>query len=152
MEYQSCIEVLQEALHKVKTDIVNTHQGPPVHPEGFTGTLETEDTRISMDGCGRAVDNIISERIRTRSSTMRCTSRTMERLQLRDQGYDSTSVCITGSGCTSLRASGRLRQSATARGLPRPARDRKLRVRQLAHRSMGGDGGKDKHSGCNATF
>lgn len=63
MEYHFCLEALQEALQKGKPDIFNTDQGPQFTCEAFTGTLEAEGIRISMDGRGRAMDNIMIERL-----------------------------------------------------------------------------------------
>jgi putative transposase len=63
MEYHFCLEALQEALQKGKPDIFNTDQGPQFTGEAFTGTLEAQGIRISMDGRGRAMDNIMIERL-----------------------------------------------------------------------------------------
>jgi putative transposase len=63
MEYHFCLEALQEALQKGKPEIFNTDQGPQFTCEAFTDTLEAEGIRISMDGRGRAMDNIMIERL-----------------------------------------------------------------------------------------
>jgi putative transposase len=63
MEYHFCIEALQEALQKGKPGIFNTDQGSQFTSEAFTGALETQGIRISMDGRGRAMDNIMIERL-----------------------------------------------------------------------------------------
>ena len=58
-----CIDALDEALrHYGKPDIFNTDQGSQFTSEAFTDRLSTEEIRISMDGKGRASDNIIVER------------------------------------------------------------------------------------------
>jgi putative transposase len=63
MEYHFCLEALQEALQKGKPRIFNTDQGPQFTCEAFTDRLEAEGIRISMDGRGRAMDNIMIERL-----------------------------------------------------------------------------------------
>jgi putative transposase len=58
-----CIDALDEALrHYGKPDIFNTDQGSQFTSKAFTDRLSTEGIRISMDGKGRASDNIIVER------------------------------------------------------------------------------------------
>jgi putative transposase len=58
-----CLEALRLALHKGKPDIFNTDQGVQFTAYDFTGELETNQIRISMDGRGRAFDNIFIERL-----------------------------------------------------------------------------------------
>lgn len=59
-----CIDALKEALHKYgKPDIFNTDQGSQYTSEEFTGVLKENDIKISMDGRGRALDNIFVERL-----------------------------------------------------------------------------------------
>jgi putative transposase len=58
-----CLEALRLALHKGKPDIFNTDQGVQFTAYDFTGELETNHIRISMDGRGRAFDNIFIERL-----------------------------------------------------------------------------------------
>ena len=58
-----CIEVLEEALDKFgKPEIFNTDQGCQFTSESFTKILLDNDIKISMDGKGRALDNIAIER------------------------------------------------------------------------------------------
>lgn len=58
-----CMEALKEALGHGKPEIFNTDQGSQFTSEGFTGLLLKNGIRISMDGKGRALDNIFVERL-----------------------------------------------------------------------------------------
>ena len=58
-----CIEALQEALRKGRSDIFNTDQGAQFTGEAFTGLLEQHNVRISMDGKGSYNDNLFIERL-----------------------------------------------------------------------------------------
>ena len=58
-----CVEALKEALGKGKPEVFNTDQGGQFTSEAFTGLLEQEEVRVSMDGKGRYSDNIFIERL-----------------------------------------------------------------------------------------
>lgn len=58
-----CIEALEEALEKGCPDIFNTDQGSQFTSDDFTGILRGKGVAISMDGRGRAFDNIFTERL-----------------------------------------------------------------------------------------
>ena len=59
-----CVDCLEEALRKYgKPEIFNTDQGTQFTSEAFTGVLKSHDIRISMDGRGRALDNVFVERL-----------------------------------------------------------------------------------------
>lgn len=59
-----CVECLQEALKGYGTpEIFNTDQGVQFTSEAFTGVLNARAVKISMDGRGRALDNIFVERL-----------------------------------------------------------------------------------------
>lgn len=58
-----CREALKEALGRGKPAIFNTDQGAQFTSEKFTGILENAGIRISMDGRGRALDNVFVERL-----------------------------------------------------------------------------------------
>jgi putative transposase len=58
-----CLEALEEALENGKPDIFNTDQGVQFTSSAFTGLLERALIKISMDGRGRALDNIFVERL-----------------------------------------------------------------------------------------
>jgi putative transposase len=58
-----CIEALDEALHTGRPEIFNTDQGAQFTARSFTGRLEEAGVSISMDGRGRALDNVFVERL-----------------------------------------------------------------------------------------
>lgn len=58
-----CIEALEKALNISKPEIFNTDQGSQFTSEAFTGCLKSNGITISMDGKGRAFDNIFVERL-----------------------------------------------------------------------------------------
>ncbi len=63
MDVGFCIEALEEALLKYPTpEIFNTDQGSQFTSESFTSVLKDNQIQISMDGKGRATDNIAIER------------------------------------------------------------------------------------------
>ena len=59
-----CIEAVEDALSKSKTrpDIFNTDQGVQFTANDFVKVIETAGIKLSMDGKGRALDNIFIER------------------------------------------------------------------------------------------
>ena len=63
MESGFCVSVLESALEKGTPEIFNTDQGSQVTSEVFTSKLIAREIRISMDGRGRALDNIFVERL-----------------------------------------------------------------------------------------
>lgn len=63
MEANFCIEALQRALEGRKPEIFNSDQGCQFTCTGFTGVLKDAGIKISMDGQGRAFDNIFVERL-----------------------------------------------------------------------------------------
>lgn len=59
-----CVEALAEALTLALPGIHNSDQGSQLTSESYVGTLEAHPSiRISMDGRGRAFDNIFTERL-----------------------------------------------------------------------------------------
>jgi len=58
-----CLDALQHALRQGQPAIFNTDQGVQFTAHEFTNTLETTGIRVSMDGRGRALDNIFVERL-----------------------------------------------------------------------------------------
>ena len=63
LDGQFCVQALQQALQRGKPAIFNTDQGVQFTAGTFTGLLEAADIQISMDGRGRAFDNIFVERL-----------------------------------------------------------------------------------------
>jgi putative transposase len=58
-----CQAALRQALLQGPPEIFNTDQGVQFTAQAFTAILQEADTRISMDGRGRALDNIMVERL-----------------------------------------------------------------------------------------
>lgn len=58
-----CHEALDEALARGRPEIFNTDQGAQFTAEAFTSRLESRGIAISMDGRGRALDNVFIERL-----------------------------------------------------------------------------------------
>jgi putative transposase len=58
-----CINTLSRVLEKSKCNIFNTDQGVQFTSDGFTSLLKANQILISMDGRGRALDNIFVERL-----------------------------------------------------------------------------------------
>jgi putative transposase len=59
-----CIEALEEALrHHGAAEYFNPDQGAQFTSPDFTGVLKRQGITISMDGKGRATDNIFIERV-----------------------------------------------------------------------------------------
>ena len=63
LETSFCMEALDEALSRGRPEIFNSDQGSQFTSREFTGRLEAAGVQISMDGRGRAFDNIFIERL-----------------------------------------------------------------------------------------
>lgn len=64
MDAEWCAEVLQEAIDiHGKPEIVNTDQGSQYTSEIFVTTVLSNNIKLSMDGKGRAIDNVFIERL-----------------------------------------------------------------------------------------
>ena len=64
MDATFCVDCLEEALRvHGKPEIFNSDQGSQFTSEAFTRVLKREEVLISMDGRGRAFDNIFVERL-----------------------------------------------------------------------------------------
>ena len=64
MEAVFCVDCLEDALREHgKPEVFNSDQGTQFTSEAFTGVLKREGITISMDGRGRAFDNIFVERL-----------------------------------------------------------------------------------------
>ena len=64
MDASFCVDCLEDALRKyVKPEIANSDQGSQFTSVSYTGVLVREGITISMDGRGRAFDNIFVERL-----------------------------------------------------------------------------------------
>ncbi|MBT5745785.1 MAG: transposase family protein, partial [Gammaproteobacteria bacterium] len=64
METGFCVDSLEEAIRRYgKPEIFNSDQGSQFTSKVFTDVLKRENIKISMDGRGRALDNIFVERL-----------------------------------------------------------------------------------------
>ena len=63
LEADFCVEVLSRVLEKSQCEIFNTDQGCQFTSQGFVGCLLKKDILVSMDGKGRALDNVFVERL-----------------------------------------------------------------------------------------
>jgi putative transposase len=63
LEEDFCVEALREALRLGPPEIFNTDQGSQFTGAAFTGELRRAQVRMSMDGRGRALDNVFVERL-----------------------------------------------------------------------------------------
>src|SRR5262245_6549335 len=81
-----CVSALEWALRAGQPEIFNSDQGAQFTSAEFTGRLESRGILISMDGRGRALDNIFIERL--------WRSVKYEEVYIRD--YESVEVAIHG--------------------------------------------------------
>jgi putative transposase len=87
MDTRFCVEALQEALAKYGTpEIFNTDQGSQFTCAEFTGVLEAHGIKISMDGKGRALDNVFVERL----------WRTVKQEDIYLKEYETVAACKKG--------------------------------------------------------
>jgi putative transposase len=63
LDVSFCVTALEWALKLAQPDIFNSDQGSQFTSEQFTGVLLARNIEISMDGRGRAMDNIFVERL-----------------------------------------------------------------------------------------
>ena len=59
LESSFCMDVLNEALGRRRSEIFNTDQGVQFTSRSFASRLGSVGVRISMDGKGRALDNVM---------------------------------------------------------------------------------------------
>lgn len=76
-----CLEMLEDALRGGKPEVFNTDQGVQFTAAAFTGRLESAGVAVSMDGRGRALDNVFVERL----------WRSVKYEDIYIQGYDTVS-------------------------------------------------------------
>lgn len=63
LEIDFVIEAVERAFDKAKPEIFNSDQGSQFTSKAYVSILERAGVRISMDGKGRAFDNIFTERL-----------------------------------------------------------------------------------------
>lgn len=87
LDVSFCIDALNEAIEKYgMPEIFNSDQGSQFTSADFTGLLEKFNIRISMDGKGRAKDNIYVERL----------WRSLKYEDIYIKGYSTVSECAEG--------------------------------------------------------
>lgn len=86
MEVEFCLEALEVALKINRPAIFNSDQGSQFTSVDFTGRLQTEGIRISMDGRGRVFDNIFVERL----------WRSVKYEEVYIKSYDDVNACKEG--------------------------------------------------------
>ena len=63
LEVEFCLSALGEALSKGQPEIFNSDQGCQFTSQRFTEVLLERGIRVSMDGKGRCMDNVLVERL-----------------------------------------------------------------------------------------
>ncbi len=63
LEADFCIDALNDTLEGTRCEIFNTDQGSQFTTSRFTGPLLDKGIQVSMDGRGRALDNLFVERL-----------------------------------------------------------------------------------------
>ncbi len=63
LESGFCVSAVEAALGIARPEIFNKNQGFQFRSEDFTGVLLDGQVRISIDGKGRAFDNLFIERL-----------------------------------------------------------------------------------------
>lgn len=63
LEASFCVEAAQAALELASPEITNSDQGVRFTSQAYIDVWENYDTKISMDGRGRCMDNIFTERL-----------------------------------------------------------------------------------------
>ena len=64
MDASFCVDCLEDALrHHGRPEVFNSDQGSQLTSAAFTDMLKREGVASSMDGRGRALDNIFVERL-----------------------------------------------------------------------------------------
>jgi putative transposase len=84
LESSFCVAALERALLVAQPEIFNSDQGAQFTSLSFTERLLARGIQISMDGRGRALDNVFVERLwRTASSTRKCISKIIAMCRMR---------------------------------------------------------------------
>lgn len=63
LEAEFCVQALHRALRVARPEIMNSDQGSQFTSAAWTQTLQDAGVKISMDGRGRALDNVFIERL-----------------------------------------------------------------------------------------
>jgi putative transposase len=63
LDGEFCLDMLQEALSRGQPEVFNTDQGTQFTSLAWTSRLEAAGVKVSMDGKGRCLDNVLVERL-----------------------------------------------------------------------------------------
>ena len=63
MDVDFCLDSLGRIWSQVEVDIINTDQGSQYTSNAFVSAVKNGGARLSMDGKGRAIDNVFTERL-----------------------------------------------------------------------------------------
>lgn len=86
LDTEFCMEALERSLYQKRPEIFNTDQGVQFTSTQFTGRLEEGGIKISMDGKGRALDNVFVERL----------WRSVKYEEIYPRGYESLKEVLQG--------------------------------------------------------
>ena len=116
-----CLETLEEALRGGTPEIFNTDQGVQYTARSFTGRLEAAGVLVSMDGRGRALDNVFVGRLWRSLKKERTTTTYRQRRCRRGYNRDSrVSVGLARPGTLLRGVSRPRRRSCTMPDRPAP--------------------------------
>ena len=101
-------EALDEALSAGRPEVFNTDQGCQYTARAFTGRLEERGIAISMDGRGRALDNVFIERL----------WRSVKHEEVYLRGYETVAEAHAGIALYFAFYNGRRRHSSLGRRTP----------------------------------
>ena len=88
LDVEGPLSALRAALETGKPDIFNTDQGSQFTSSDFTSVLKNSGIKISMDGRGRALDNVFVERL----------WRTVKYEDIYPKGYETMGQAVPGIG------------------------------------------------------
>jgi putative transposase len=86
LEESFCLDALEEAFKHAQPEMFNTDQGAQFTGQAWTSRLEKAGVAISMDGKGRALDNVFVERL----------WRTVKYEEIYLKAYEGVAECRTG--------------------------------------------------------
>jgi len=111
-----CLEALESALQGGRPEIFNTDQGAPCTSRACTERLRQGGVQISMDGRGRALDNVFVERLWRTVKYEEVSLREYSTVREDSKGWDAPVDFTTTSGSIRHGGIARLRPSTVAWG------------------------------------
>jgi putative transposase len=143
LEGTFCVEALEEALRRARPEIFNSDQGSQFTAAAFTGRLEACGVAISMDGRGRAIDNVFVERLGGGGLAVRLLSLLLPSTDSSGPGLPHAGRGLLQGGVeglqgsTNWRKSTALRAQKTANSSPMENQLQRQRPRETFERSRG---------------